>query len=367
MKTPSITVLLGTILLSVMLSACLSRQAETDPAGDEGPPQPQVTQESVVSTSFENSWIFAGFSASAVEGPLIPGLNQQLIPQGMAYWVDEEMLIISNYMDDFTAGALTLIDMESNLLKAVHYLFNADGSPHKGHLGGLAISREYLWIASGPGIYAVPLTVLSAAENHGAIILPEPVLTETKASFATFHDGVLWIGEFVSADGNYTVSKAHHVKTRSGAVNKAWMGGYRLDAVSDMLSDTYTADGKLVPDYIISIPNEIQGAVFADYRLFLSASYGRRNNSRLLIYDSPLDEPAHKILDLTKQSPTPLWFLDTLNRYDEVTLPPMSEAAVLYGERIAVLFESASIRYRGSASNPVDRVYLLSQDIESRK
>ena len=367
MRTKPIAALLYVMLILMLITptACQSNQPEVSPSGEEQAAQPPVTQESVVSTSFENSWIFADFSEFSVEGPLIPGLNQQLIPQGMAYWEAERKMVISNYMDDFTAGALTVIDMDTNLLDAVLYLHNHDGSPHKGHLGGLAISREHLWIASGPGIYAVSLSVISAAENHGIITLPEPVETETKASFATFHDGVLWIGEFVSADGNYSVAKAHHLTTRTDDFNKAWMGGYRLDPVSQSLSDSYSTGNKLVPDYILSIPDEVQGAVFAGDRLFLSASYGRRNNSRLLIFDSPLDEPAHKRIDLTGQSPTPLWFLDELNQNDEVTLPPMSEAAVLYGEWIAVLFESASIRYRGSAANPVDRIYLVSQDIES--
>jgi hypothetical protein len=313
----------------------------------------EINQQSVVQTDFDNSALYQQFNQWRAIGPVIPGLLQPLVPQGMAYWEEQDLMIISNYMSDDSAGALTFLTMDTELLEKTLFLYNKDGTPHKGHLGGLTISRKYLWIASDSGIYNILLESLISTGDREKIYLPELIETETKGSFATFHDNVLWIGEFTLKNGNYPVSETHHLVTAAGSQHRGWLGGFTLNDVSDLMDLENIVSGKVYPDFILSIPDKIQGAVFFENKIVLSESYGRKNYSRLHVYDNPLSEPSQKNGDRS------FWFLNGNNKTGEIIVPPMSEAVVLYENNIAVLFESAADKYRDTALFPLDCIQFL--------
>jgi hypothetical protein len=322
------------LILSVLtLFSCAT--TKIDSSADRG-----IKQQSVVQTVFDNSALYQQFNQWRTEGPVIPGLLQPLVPQGMAYWEEQDLMIISNYMSDDSAGVLTFLKMDTEIQEKTLFLYNSDGTPHKGHLGGLALSRKYLWIASDSGVYSILLENLISTGDREKIYLPKLIETETKASFATFYDNVLWIGEFTLKNGNYPVSETHHLVTAAGFEHLGWLGGFTLNIVS----------GKVYPDFILSIPDKIQGAVFFENKIVLSESYGRKNYSRLHVYENPLSEPSQKNGDRS------FWFLDGDNKTGEIIIPPMSEAVVLYENNIAVLFESAADKYRDTALFPLDRI-----------
>lgn len=350
------------LLLPLVFLLMMSCATEALRSTAETRQQIPVTQESVVSYDFKNSVIFRDFAQMQSDGPVIPGLSQQLVPQGMAYWAEEDLMIISCYMSDGTAGALTVVDWETGLLQKTLYLHNADDSPHTGHLGGLAISKAHLWIASDPGIYPISLSVVTEAEDNARLLLPSVIPTETNAMFATSTEGVLWIGEFTRSDGNYPTDRSHHLAGRDGKTYNGWLGGYALEEATDLTSGSFTPSDKLQPAVILSIPFDVQGAVITEDYILLSTSYGRKNNSRLLIYENPLAQPPHTTAELVSGESVGVWFLDDLNFRAQIPIPPMSEALVRYEQSIAVLFESAAEQYRSSAYNPVDRIQLLGWD-----
>jgi len=319
----------------------------------------EIGQLSVVDTVFENSVLYQQFSRWRKEGPIIPGLQQALVPQGMAYWEECSLMIISNYMSDDTAGVLTVINMADEALDKVLYLYNADKTFHKGHLGGLAVSRDYLWIASDPGIYYVSLETIRAAEVGGKIFLSELIETETKGSFATFSDNILWVGEFTREDGSYPVPKHHNRIARDGNFHRGLLAGFELNTLTDMINIENKIGGRVIPDFILSIPDEIQGAVFIHDKILLSASFGRNNSSRLLLFNNPLSEQSHQSQEVFPSRDIPLWFLDDINLIGKIIVPPMTEAVTIYKNTIAVLFESAALKYRRTASFPVDRIQFL--------
>lgn len=350
------------ILLLPLVFLLLSCATGTFRSTAENGQQIPVTQESVVSYDFNNSVIFRDFARMQSDGPIIPGLTQQLVPQGMACFAEEDLMIISCYMSDGSAGALSVVDMETGLLQKVLYLYNGDNTPHTGHLGGLAASKEHLWIASDPGIYPLARSVVTEAEDNARILLPSALPTETNAMFATSTDGVLWIGEFTRSDGNYPTDPSHHVAGRDGKTNSGWLGGYALEEATDLTSSSFSPSDKLQPDVILSIPFDVQGAVIHEDYILLSTSYGRKNNSRLLVYENPLKQLPHTSAELASGKSVGIWFLDDLNFKAQISLPPMSEALVWYEQSIAVLFESAAEHYRSSAYYPVDRIQLLGWD-----
>lgn len=347
------------VLLSVLfLISCAGKNTQTAEQ-TELFSENEITQQEVVETSIDNSALYRQFSDLRIQGPVIPGLRQPLVPQGMAFWIEQGLMIISNYMDNNSAGVLTFIDLESGTLHKILRLYNSDKTPHTGHLGGLAVGGNHLWIVSGSGVYPLRLEVVGSAENNGKIYLPKLLTTETKGSFATFYKDTLWIGEFTRKDGSYSTAEHHHCTDREGKLRRGWLAGYIPDAESGQLSSVIAANGKITPDFIISIPDEIQGAVFTEEKVFLSASYGRKNKSRLLIFDSPLEEPSHQQSEIFPDHTIPFWFIDGLNKTGEIEMPPMSEAVVYSKGQVAVLFESAASKYRATADFPLDRIQYL--------
>ena len=329
----------------------------------------EINSQAVVDTSFEDSFLYERFRLNREEGPLIPGLSQNLVPQGMAYWKNPDLMLISNYADDGSAGVITVLSWTTGRFEKALYLYNQDGSPHIGHLGGLAISDRFLWVASGSGVYSIALEDIKNSKSGESIQLSRLFETETKGSFATYSDGILWVGEFTRQNGEYPVPESHHRATASGMTNYAWLGGYKLDRETETLRRGKDSSGKIAPDYILSIPDEVQGAAFVDHMIVLSLSYGRKNKSRLEMYADPISDVSVSPEKLYSFSPDPtdLWILDDDLLLDRMIIPPMSEAVVLLGENLAVLFESGASKYRDTAQSPLDRIQIIPVQAVSAK
>jgi len=329
--------------LFMLLSGCLSLQQN-------------VTQESTVETDFEGSYVYERFRTSRTEGPLIPGLFQDLVPQGMAYIEERKEFVVSNYRKDRRPGALSLVSSETGEMVSYYFLYNNDGSPHTGHLGGVATGEGYLWISSGSGVYYLPLSVFNEAQSGEALYLSPKVETETKGSFATFSVGYLWVGEFTRANGDYPVPPHHWREDGKGRKNRGWLGAYSPEKLLEEADVHF-------PEIILSIPHEIQGAVVEEDRIYLSASFGRKNKSRLLVFPNPLGSDPHETFNSTSGAAVPLWILTEGEALDRMILPPMSEAVVLYGDTLAILFESAARKYRDTALYPLDKLQFIPLDV----
>ncbi len=348
------------VLLSVFLS-CTSGSEKTSEQ-DENKQNfqvPKLVQQEIVVGNSNDYEEYDLYNRIREEGPVIPGIFQATVPQGMAYYPDEDLMLISNYMFDGRPSCITAISMTDGLLKKTLWLLNPDNSPHMGHVGGLAVSKKYLWIASGKGVYYVSLESFENQSDNTNLKMTAFVQTAAKGSFATFSDGILWIGEFTSRDGSYSVPDFHHFKNHEGNVNHAWMAGFILDSESDMINQENIIAGVFYPDYILSIPHEVQGAAFLNNKIILSQSYGRNNNSRISVYSDPLEEVSHNVFVTDNGRSIPVWILDEQNFELEIIAPPMTEGIVDYRGSAAVLFESGSDKYRTTAKNPQGRIHIL--------
>jgi hypothetical protein len=73
----------------------------------------------------------------------IPGHDTRWIPQGLTYWPEQDALIISYYDGEHGKNSrLAVIDRESGAKQKILEL------PEDGHVGGLAMTPSYLWVAS---------------------------------------------------------------------------------------------------------------------------------------------------------------------------------------------------------------------------
>ncbi len=364
MLIPKITILnkLYPILFLVLILVSCSSYTQKSPEIKNGSASfefPELNQTEISTGNYRDLEEYSYYNTIAMRGPVIPGIFQSAVPQGMAYYGDSDLLLISSYMFDGRPSTVTAVSMADGRLSRVIWLLAPDGTPFKGHVGGLAVSRKYLWISSGKGVYNIPLKDIDDSGTETRIVMGKFIPTEVKGSFASFSSGVLWVGEFTSRDGNYTASKSHYFKTAGGNINHGLMAGYILDGDSDLIKEESVSDGVAYPDYIISIPPEVQGAVFTEGKIVFSQSYGRKNNSRISVYPDPLENPVSGTFEAPDGRTIPVWILGEDILEKKITAPPMTEGLTLYNNLIAVLYESGSDKYRATARNPRDSVDFL--------
>jgi hypothetical protein len=96
------------------------------------------------------------------------------------------------------------------------------------------------------------------------------------------------VGEF-SHGSKYQTNPFHSIINRDDQHYSAWVKGYHLDETDSFV--------RPLPDYILAIPDMIQGLAFLSDRIFISKSYGRNRDSTLIVYADPLKEEPHSIVN----------------------------------------------------------------------
>ena len=296
------------------------------------------------------------FLGMSKEGAIIPALKQDAVPQGITYLEEQNWLITSHYKEDGSPSILSVIDAATDkLVKAVE-LYEDENKVYTGHAGGVTVSKNYIWISSGSHAYRISKDKLVAAEDGAKLVFEGSIQTDTRASFTIYNDGILWVGEYAQGT-SYPTEKSHYMNNRDGKEHRAWAVGYKLDETTDLLPETKSAveDTPVTPDYILSIPNMVQGMLVAGEDIWLSQSYGRNNASTLAGYKVSLTEEPHTTVTIGEES-VPVWFLDSQNAVVSYTLPPMSEGIVDHEGTMYILFESGASKYVTSSSYPLDRI-----------
>jgi hypothetical protein len=365
-------------LLPCLMVSCAG-EAETEAAFPfPGAPAKILLQKEIGNPEELPPDVFFDYLAHLSPGPVIPGIFQGAVPQGMAYIPSADTMVISNYMDDGAPSVLTMVSMGNGGMTGYLRLQDENGSPYTGHVGGLAVTEKHLWIASDRNLFMLPLNKVTKTAGTGPggsdLLLPPPFHTEVTGAFATAVPGVLLVGEFWSSDGRYPTAKSHHYTSPNGTRSHALMAGFYLDKKSGEIPEANRKDRVVYPDFFITLPDRVQGAVWIDELLILSRSYGRKNLSTLSVYFSPLDfekerdlkgaeHGAEDFFTLENGRRVPVLHLDTRYLRSHITAPPMTEGITGYGTQAALLFESGSNKYRSTARLPRDRIDLLDREL----
>jgi hypothetical protein len=220
---------------------------------------------------------------------LIPGHDTRWTPQGLAYWPQQDALVISYYDGQHAKNSrLAVIDRASGKGRKIVEL------PGKGHVGGLGMSDGYLWAADGGRVTRFTEASLSSTPDGGRL----------------------------KAAGSYAVHASSYL-TIVG--RQLWLGEYKKD--SGATAYRYTLDKNGVPrdaHKSMATPSQVQGmAIIAD-RVIWSRSTGRDNDSRLDV--RPLSAP-------------------TGPGGRSIVAPNMSEGVVIARGELHVVYESASATY----------------------
>jgi hypothetical protein len=229
----------------------------------------------------------------------IPGTDTRWVPQGLAYWPEQDALVISYYDGDKSKNSrLGIIDRASGAKRKILEL------PEKGHVGGLAMSQGYLWVASSGAVSRIAKAKLEGTADGGRLST-DSTYKLAATSFATMEgDDHLWVGKYEGDRG--TPSKA-----------------YRYP-----LTGEEPATG---PDKTVTIPSNVQGmAVFGD-KVVLSRSGGM---------DEGMD--ADSTLEVRPAADP------DSDQGRVITAPNMSEGVVFGKGELHVLYESGAAKYAGA-------------------
>jgi hypothetical protein len=196
--------------------------------------------------------------------------NTRWTPQGLAYDEDHRWLFVSYYdgrdgvpSAEKYPSMLAVFDLNGKLIKTVS--FNTANVAPGGHVGGLAVGKGNLYVAStdaGPGVTIIPLSVIDRAAD-GSMLPATTTVDLAAASYASYFDGRLYVGDF-EADLLYS---------------------YRIGPGGDPVLASETS---------YPTPTLIQGLAVTEDEFIYSRSYGRTRLSYLTLgHVGPRSQKTH--------------------------------------------------------------------------
>lgn len=219
----------------------------------------------------------------------IPGHDTTYTPQGLAYWPEQDALIISYYdSSKKKKSRLAVIDRATGAAKKTVAL------PTKGHVGGLATFGKYVYVSNGGAVTRIRKTTLLRKQGSS------PIKTA----------------------GTKKV-KASSYMTITG--NQMWVGNYKKNSGSTAYRYTLSKSG--VPKYSgtkIATPKQVQGMAIVGDTVIWSRSTGRDERSTLDSYK------------LSSSASNPI---------TSFVAPNMSEGLAIAGSELHVVYESGSATY----------------------
>ena len=357
-------------LAVLLLAGCGKTAASAVPhtSGTPDIPEPAATmtcsQTATVSAeTYRDNSVFAAYLDRAEPQFLIPGLAENLIPQGMDLCDATGILYISGYYSTKgKSSAILAVDTASGELVAEYLLKKPGNLPFDGHVGGVAVSDTTLYLSGTKDtegrttILAIPLSSLPAEGSHEVVVgqsIPVPV----SPSFLSFSGGYLWVGNFYHPGADYGLSAGMDYTTENAEGEKlgCYIMGYDMTGGDTGLT-VVAGDNYAQPDVVLAAPNKIQGVVVKDGAVTLSQSYGRKNNACLLRYALALDEAPDTALTVNGRE-VKAYLLDSARQSAAVTVMPMTEAlADAPDGGIYVLFESGATHY-ANGTHRTDHVW----------
>ena len=346
-------------LLSALLLLC-GCSAEADSPAAETTIQTQetnsydlrLTQESNVrKATYENKTAYEVFLARSEKQFLIPGLKQVLTPQGIAACPTTGRTYISAYSVDDIPSVIMVTEANTHELVAEYHLYNADGTPMDSHVGGVAVTDTHLYVSDKldfDGDFRIAAIPLSQLPDHGShnITVTETITMPLSPSMMNYSGGYLWVGNFYHPNADYILPPNIPYTTMAddGSQYGCYILGFDMSLGHDRL---LSGESYPMPDVILAAPDRIQGFTLAgEDKVVLSQSYGRANDSTLLIYG--LDTTAVPDLELTLNGQTvPAYLLDGQRLLETINSIPMSEGLTTdLNGHVLVLYESGAIRYQ---------------------
>ena len=272
---------------------------------------------------------------------VLPELNGKYVPQGLCYDSADQKFILTGYMKDHSCSPVYVVDKQSGDLEKSVLLKSPDGSDYTGHGGGIAIWKDYLYVADGSenALYVYKYSDLKNAKDGGSIISIGTFGTEksktdyVKPSCVEVYGDKIVIGEFFREE-SYPTPDSHKITTPSGDKNTALALEFSLDENAEFGINP-------VPEKAYSLREQVQGITFYNGKILLSTSWGL-SFSHIFAYD--LAKASTSTTTALGQE-VGLVYLDSACLQVNMKIAPMSEEMAVVDGKLYVSCESASNKY----------------------
>lgn len=289
----------------------------------------------------------------------IPGLFEGIIPQGICYIGELDAYAISGYyQDSLYPSMIMLVDAQTGKFQKAFPLQNVEGEDYFGHAGGIASSEDYIYVTSESTCYICKIDTLKALKNNETLKFESNFKLNTFGSFACYNQGVLWCGDFIESSDNGRESSRKITTLTSGETFYAYCEGYILkDGLPDVKKINTEING-YIPDYLLAIPEQVQGMCFTlSGKIIFSTSYGRRNNSKIYVYDDVLLAERVGTYKIEQNEIDILACSSDLLK-QTIIAPPMAEGITQGKNGQYIIFESGAEKYRSHRGKyPTDTAF----------
>lgn len=282
---------------------------------------------------------------------LIPGLKDGFTPQGICQ-IDHHpnIFLVCGYQKDGSESRIYIVD-KNKPNDEKYVTLNILKQAYNGHAEGVANIGDFVYFANTGNVAIFKLHDILSAENNKTI----NAISNTKMPLNTdylYSDGTsLYVGEFYREE-NYPTDISHHLKVANNKTNKAIICQF------DILLTNNTPSIVTIPKKAFSAPDLTQGAIITDAKIVLSTSYSLPDSKIYFFTNTSTTKTNDSLIEINNTK-IPVWFLDDNNLEKTITAPCMSEGIDLVNNKIYILFESASKKYKVFTRTRTKNVYTI--------
>lgn len=281
---------------------------------------------------------------------VIPGLMDNMTPQGLDYISSVDTYLICGYQKDGSPSRIYRVDGATGKDDGYVVMGDESGTPIKPHAGGLASHGEYLFVAGDEDacINVYKLNDILSAKSGDTVKKLGSFSTKflndkINVAWICFADDRMIVGEFYR-DPNYMTDESHWITTKSGEENRAVAWAYKFSSDEDSVFGI-----SQTPFEMYSMPGLVQGMTVKDGKIWISQSYGTPK-STIRCYDISGSEPVEFMGRIGSGLPeatvtVPVYAFDSSTQVASFDAPPMAEEIVFVGGKLLIMSESASMKY----------------------
>lgn len=302
----------------------------------------------IVERTLRSKIEFRNNYADYAELSSIPETENGYVPQGFCVTEDGNNYVISYYHAN-KASIIAVVDAHSGeRIKTVN-LLKANGDDFTGHAGGIAQDCGYLYIGNVSKIYRISVDEINAVADGGSVKLADSITVDIKCSFINSDGEYLYAGEFYTFDfnGAYDTDSAHHIAVSAFERSYARCCAYKLSELNESFDNGES--NTPIPTFALALPNRVQGFARGENGEFiLSTSYGRNNDSFILVYDDvTATESDGKAIIGDRE--IPLFYFTNADKEATLRQPPLLEGIDSSSGKLYGIFESGAEKYSDAA------------------
>lgn len=247
-----------------------------------------------------------------------PGLSDGFACQGIGYNEENEVFVVSGYMQDKSASRIYVTDKDNN---SFYVRLHSNGKPFTGHCGGIANTKDNVYLASDDTVFTISLTQILNSNNGDIIDIGEGNPVNNQASFVYSDENYLYVGEFNNGKQYIT----NHIYETSEGTHYAIIERYDINDLSK-------------PNKIYSIRDKVQGfCVTPEGKIVLSTSYGLTTSIFYIYNEAEATDSGLTFKD------APVYYLTDCVK--EIKGPAMSEGLDYSEGNVYTIYESACNKY----------------------